>query len=377
MDKPQVDMSTVGEVETSPAAQASDAEVNKTSRRAALFLSISVAVLAVLAVFALGFGQMQISAGTVFRILWHDFVDLVGLENLVYVSETWGNGEHTTVTLVRLPRVLGAIFIGGGLAIAGAALQSLFRNQLVSPDVIGVSSASAFGGVLGILLGFGAIAMSGMAFVFGLLAAALVLLLGRVRTSSPVLTIVLGGIVISALFNALVSLVTYVADPYEDLPAITFWLMGSLASMTWQKAMIAMVCVTFGSLVVYALRWRINILSLSDEDARALGLNPNRLRWVLILAASLITASTVAAAGVIGWVGLVIPHLVRLLVGHDNRVVIPGCFFIGGAYLLLIDTIARTISSVEIPVGILTAIIGAPVFIFLLVTKMRQGGGLD
>lgn len=370
-------MSTVGEVETSPAAQASDAEVNKTSRRAALFLSISVAVLAVLAVFALGFGQMQISAGTVFRILWHDFVDLVGLENLVYVSETWGNGEHTTVTLVRLPRVLGAIFIGGGLAIAGAALQSLFRNQLVSPDVIGVSSASAFGGVLGILLGFGAIAMSGMAFVFGLLAAALVLLLGRVRTSSPVLTIVLGGIVISALFNALVSLVTYVADPYEDLPAITFWLMGSLASMTWQKAMIAMVCVTFGSLVVYALRWRINILSLSDEDARALGLNPNRLRWVLILAASLITASTVAAAGVIGWVGLVIPHLVRLLVGHDNRVVIPGCFFIGGAYLLLIDTIARTISSVEIPVGILTAIIGAPVFIFLLVTKMRQGGGLD
>ena len=335
-------------------------------------IALLLAALVVSMLVAIGLGQLNISPLRVAQILWNDLLGLLHLGGSTDVS--WSDGERSAVSLVRAPRIILAILVGGALAVSGAALQALFRNPLVSPDVIGVSSASAFGGVLMIMLQLGSTAIVAGAFSSGLLAAVIVMGIGKIRTSSPILTIVLGGIVVSAFFNALVSLVTYLADPQTTLPSITFWLMGSFAAATWDKVMMIALPVLFGSMVVIALRWHINILSLGDDEAISLGVNPKRLRFVLIIAVSLLTSATVAAAGIIGWIGLVVPHLIRLVVGHDNRIVIPAAFLLGGLYTLVIDTLARTLSVVEIPVGILTAMIGAPVFITVLIRKARAGG---
>ncbi|WP_083078481.1 FecCD family ABC transporter permease [Actinobaculum suis] len=339
-------------------------------RRHRITIAATALLLLGAAIVAIGMGQLAISPAEVVRILWKSAAPLVGI-NTDHISVS--PAHLTAVLQIRLPRVILTMLIGGALAISGAVLQSLFRNPLVSPDIVGVSSASAFGGVLAILLGTSSLLLMGSSFLFGLLAVCIVLSIGKIRTSSPTLTIVLAGIVVSAFFNAMVSLMTYVADPYEKLPSINFWLMGSFAAATWQKVTVVLLPVLVGCLVVFALRWRINILSLGDEEARALGLNPGLLRWTLIFAVSLLTAAAVSVSGVIGWVGLVIPHLVRLLVGHDNRVVLPESFLAGSFYLLVIDTIARCATTVEIPIGILTATIGAPVFIGLLVQRARKG----
>ena len=335
-------------------------------------IALLLAALIVSMLIAIGLGQLNISPLRVAQILCNDLLGVFHLGGNADVS--WSDGERSAVSLVRAPRIVLSILVGGALAVSGAALQALFRNPLVSPDVIGVSSASAFGGVLMIMLQLGSTAIVAGAFSSGLLAAVIVMGIGKIRTSSPILTIVLGGIVVSAFFNALVSLVTYLADPHTTLPSITFWLMGSFAAATWEKVMMVALPVLLGSVTVIALRWHINILSLGDDEAISLGVNPKRLRFVLIIAVSLLTSATVAAAGIIGWVGLVVPHLIRLLVGHDNRIAIPAAFLLGGLYTLLIDTLARTLSVVEIPVGILTAMIGAPVFITVLIRKARAGG---
>lgn len=341
------------------------------ARRNVLIVTAFAVALALTAVAALGVGRLAVPFGTAAAVIVDQLAGLVGLDTSLAAEAT--AAEASAVWLIRAPRVVLAIVVGAALAVSGAVLQSLFRNPLVSPDVIGVSSAASFGGVLTILLGVGGVWLVSGAFVAGLAAALLVLALGRLRTGSPILTIVLGGIVISALFNALVSLVTYLADPYTTLPSITFWLMGSFASTTWSHAATAVLPILPCLLVVFALRWRVNLLSLGDDEARSLGVRPERLRMLLIVTVSLLTAATVAVAGVIGWVGLVIPHLVRLVLGSDNRVLLPASALLGGLYLLLMDTLARSVVEVEIPVGILTAIIGAPVFVFLLVGKAKGG----
>ena len=357
---------TAGATAPAPAASAPTTAVSTIARRRtaafAVLLITTIALLGAMVV-AMGMGQLSISAPDVVRILFSS-PDDVDRSALVAINQ------------IRAPRVILAVVLGGCLAVSGAVLQSLFRNPLVSPDIVGVSSAAAFGGVLAILVGTSSFILMGSTFVFGLSAVVCVMLIGRIRSHSATLTIVLAGVVVSAFFNAMVSLMTYVADPYSKLPSITFWLMGSLAAASWAKVTTIIIPVIIGLIVVVALRWRINVLSLGDEDARALGINPNAMRWVCIFAVALLTAASVAAAGIIGWVGLVIPHLVRLLVGHDNRVVIPESFLMGGMYLLIIDTIARNATSVEIPVGILTAAIGAPVFIGLLIRRARKGRAL-
>ncbi|MDR1634802.1 MAG: iron ABC transporter permease [Bifidobacteriaceae bacterium] len=330
------------------------------------------AALGVAFLVALSVGRYSVPLNEAARILAAQGLEITGLDSWFDLRRTWTDQEQTVITLVRLPRSLMAVLAGGALAVSGAALQALFRNPLVSPDVIGVSSASSFGGVLAIALGGGGLILMGGAFALGLAAAALVMAMGRIRASSPILTIVLGGIVVSAFFNALVSLVTYLADPYTTLPSITFWLMGSLAAATWTKLWLAAVPIAIGLTVVMALRWRIDVLSLGDEDSRALGLNPTRLRWVLIVAVSMMTAATVASSGVIGWVGLVIPHLVRLMLGPDHRTLIPASFLLGGTYLLVVDLLSRSMTASEVPVGILTAILGAPFFVYLLITQTRK-----
>jgi iron complex transport system permease protein len=335
-------------------------------------LAALIAGLGLIFLLALSVGRYSVPLNEAARILVHQALDLTGLDALFDVRHTWTQQEQTVISMVRLPRSLMALLAGGALAVSGAALQALFRNPLVSPDVIGVSSAASFGGVLAIALGGGGLVLMGGSFVLGLAAAVLVMTLGRIRTGSPILTIVLGGIVVAAFFDALVSLVTYLADPYTTLPSITFWLMGSLSAATWSKVGLASVPIAIGFVTVLALRWRIDVLSLGDDDARALGINPGRLRWVLIAAVSLMTAATVAACGVIGWVGLVIPHLVRLVIGPGHRTLIPASFFAGGGYLMLVDLLSRSMTATEIPVGILTAILGAPFFVYLLISQTRK-----
>lgn len=281
------------------------------------------------------------------------------------------------IEAVRLPRVLLAALVGAGLAAAGAALQSLFRNPLAEPQLLGVSSGAAFGGVLGMMLaGDGPPVVVG-ALVWGLLALLAVFwLAGRQaagRTSGTVL-LVLAGIVVSGVFAAGVSLVKLVADPQNQLPAIVFWLMGSLASANQERVLLALPCIGLSLALLYGLRFQLMALSLGEEDARSLGIRVGRARFLALAAVGLITAASVAVCGVVGWVGLVVPHLVRMGIGTDHRSFMLNVMLGGAAYLILVDTLSRTAAEVEIPLGVLTALLGAPLFVFLV---RRIGRGLE
>ena len=258
---------------------------------------------------------------------------------------------------------------------AGAGLQGVFRNPLVGPQIIGVSSGASFGGVLAILLFESQVWTIGLAFVFGLAAVSIVYFMSRVGGRSPVLTLVLAGVVTSAFFSALVSLVKYTADPYDKLPAIVFWLMGSLATVTHEKLLIASGPVLAAGMVLYLMSFRINVLSLGDEEAEGLGVRVEANRRVVLVCVTLITSSLVAICGVIGWVGLVVPHIGRMIVGPDHRVLLPTSGLLGAIYLLVIDDLARALTPAEIPIGIITAVIGAPVFGYLLKRTQAKGWG--
>jgi iron complex transport system permease protein len=281
-------------------------------------------------------------------------------------------GVENIIWQVRGPRVLAAALVGAALALAGTAFQGLFRNPLVSPDILGASSGAALGAVLGIFFSLGVLAIQALAFVGGLIAVAAVYSIGSaVRSRDPILVLVLTGVVIGALLGACVGLVKYLADPYNQLPAMTFWLLGSLAATSRADLIPLAGPVLVGGLVLVALRWRMNVMSLPDEEARALGIPTGRLRIAIVAAATLVTSASVATAGIIGWVGLVVPHLARTLVGPDFARLLPAAALIGAAFLLLIDTLARTAAAVEIPLGILTALIGTPFFIWLLASMSR------
>jgi iron complex transport system permease protein len=273
---------------------------------------------------------------------------------------------------VRGPRIIAAILVGAALAVAGTAFQGLFRNPLVSPDILGASSGAALGAVLGIFVSLGVFAIQALAFAGGLVAVASVYAVGSaVRARDPVLVLVLAGVVIGALLGAGVGLIKYLADPYNQLPAMTFWLLGSLAAAGPSDLIPLFGPVVLGMLTLFALRWRMNVMSLPDEEARALGAPTGPLRIAIVAAATLVTSASVATAGIIGWVGLVVPHIARTLVGPDFGRLIPAAALIGGGFLLLIDTLARTAAAVEIPLGILTALVGTPFFIWLLASMSK------
>ena len=273
---------------------------------------------------------------------------------------------------IRLPRVGAALLVGAALAAAGASYQALFRNPLVSPDILGVSAGAGLGAVAGIFLSLPVAAIQASAFVGGMVAVGVVMLVGAlVRNTDRTLTLVLLGVVVGALAGAATSLLKVMADPYDQLPAITFWLLGSLASITTRDILPALPMVLVGLIPLALLRWRINVLSLGDDEARALGIEAGRTRFVVIAAATLITASVTALAGVVGWVGLVIPHIARMLVGPGFARLLPASALIGACYLLIVDTLARTIAAVEVPLGVLTAVIGAPFFVWLLARGRR------
>jgi iron complex transport system permease protein len=279
---------------------------------------------------------------------------------------------ENVVLLVRGPRVVAAALVGAALAVAGTAFQGLFRNPLVSPDILGASSGAALGAVLGIYFSLGVIGIESLAFVGGLVAVAAVYVIGSLLHSrDPILVLVLTGVVVGALLGAGVGLVKYLADPYNQLPAMTFWLLGSLAATTVSDLLPLSGPVAVGTIVLIALRWRLNVMSLPEDEARALGLATGPFRIAIVAAATLVTSASVATSGIIGWVGLVVPHLARALVGPDFPRLIPTAALLGGGYLLLIDTLARTAAPVEMPLGILTAVIGTPFFIWLLAGMQR------
>jgi iron complex transport system permease protein len=269
---------------------------------------------------------------------------------------------------VRMPRIIGATLAGGALAVSGTACQGLFRNPMVSPDILGVSSGAGFGAALAIVMSAGMAGIQLSAFVAGLAAVLLALFISRVIADNHdrILMLVLSGMIVSALFSALISLMKYIADSDSKLPGITFWLMGSLAEITPGELAVVAPVVLVALIPLLLTAWRLNVLSFGEEEAATLGVNTGRLRILIIACASLMTASVVCITGLIGWVGLIIPHVARFITGPDHRILLPASFLLGSIFLLLVDDLARSVSSLEIPLGIITSLIGAPVFFILL-----------
>jgi len=329
--------------------------------RAAIYPVLSCALLAV-AIVSICVGQYPISPAKVFSIV----AAQMGGERLA-----WSPVDERIVILVRGPRTLLVILCGAGLSLAGAAMQGVFRNPLAAPEFLGVSSGAAFGGALAILLGApGAVLLAG-SFSAGLFALLMVGVIARMGGRSDTTAVILAGVVVAAFFTALVSVTQLFADPYESLPAIVFWLMGSFAAAGWHHLAIAVPGIVVGGGVLCMMRFRINVLSLGDEESRALGIPVERDRWIIFMAVALISGAVVSVAGMVGWVGLVVPHLARLLVGPDNRHLLPVSCLLGATYLALVDTLARSATTAEIPLGVLTAIIGAP-FVAILLRRTRQ-----
>ena len=270
---------------------------------------------------------------------------------------------------IRLPRILSAVFIGASLSVAGASYQSMFRNPLVSPDILGVSSGASLGAAIAILCGRPNYVVQLAAFIGGVSAVALSYAISRKSVHSQTLSLVLTGSMVMALCNAGVTMIKYVADPNDVLQQITFWLMGSLTKTDMESFLWSGVPMAAGLAVVLVLRWRLNVLTLDEEEARSLGVNVRRYRLIFIAASTLLSASAVCLGGLIGWVGLMVPHMARALVGADSGRLIPACAMLGGAYLLLMDDLARSILSLELPIGVVTSIMGAPFFIYLILRK--------
>lgn len=325
-------------------------------RRARWLILLALCASLAIAGFALTVGAYPVTTEAIFR----------SLARLVSGQEP-GDMQERVLMTIRAPRVLAGLLIGAALAASGAAYQTLFRNPLVSPDVLGVSAGAGLGAVFGIFLSLPIFFIQLFAFAGGLATVAVVALIATsIRGRDPVLVLVLGGVVVGALAGAAISLIKILADPYDQLPAITFWLLGSLSSIRQNDALAILPAVALGLVPLILLRWRIDVLSTGDEEARALGLPAGALRALVIACATLMTASVVALAGVIGWVGLVIPHIARMLVGPAFSRLLPMSLALGGGYLVLVDTLARSLARIETPIGILTAIVGAPFFIWLL-----------
>lgn len=276
------------------------------------------------------------------------------------------NTAYTVIFNVRLPRIILAAVVGAGLSCAGAAFQGLFSNPLATPDTLGVASGASFGAVLAMLIGGNMIGIQGMALIFGLISCLITFLIGRSSRRGSIVMIVLAGLVVSSVFEALVSLMKYVADPQDELPVITYWLMGSMSRANYKNLVMGIPFIVIGIIIIFALRWRLNILSFNEDEARSLGVNVKILRVAFILASSMITASCVSMCGQVGWVGLLVPHISRMMRGNNNCKVIPVSISLGAFFMIVMDTFARSATASEIPISILTAIIGAPVFIVLL-----------
>jgi iron complex transport system permease protein len=307
--------------------------------------------------FAMTFGRYPVGSYDVFNVLLGKDVSSIQLK--------------TVILNIRLPRVMLALIVGAGLSVAGVAFQSLFGNPLATPDTLGVASGASLGAVIAIMLELPLIGVQVMAMVFGLGAVALTFMVVTKQGMLEKSSIILAGIIIGALFNALISLVKYTADVETQLPAISYWLMGSLSSANYKTLLLGAPPIIIGMIILFAVRWRMNMLSLNIDEANATGTNMKFLRFLTIAISTAITASCVSMCGQVGWVGLLVPHICRLLFGANNSKLIPASISIGSIFLVVIDTVARSATGSEIPISVLTAILGAPFFILLLRNSSR------
>lgn len=325
------------------------------ARRFAVLGAVFLAVL----LGSLLLGRYALSPGQLLHMLW---------TKVTGGAADWPLSDDKVVFAVRLPRVAAAALVGAALAVSGAAYQGMFRNPMVSPDILGASTGAGFGAAVAILLGAGYFGISAAAFCCGLLAVAAAWLVSRLSRTNQTVALILAGMMISSLFSAGTSFVKLVADTQQQLPAITYWLMGSLSSIKDTDVLFLSIPVTLGMVPLLALRWRMNLLTLGEEEAQSMGVNTRRLRGTVIVCATLLTSASVAVSGMIGWVGLVIPHFCRMLFGYDYRRLIPAGALFGASFLLIVDDIARLVTTGELPLGILTAFVGAPLFVYLIVT---------
>ena len=273
---------------------------------------------------------------------------------------------NSIVFTIRLPRIIAALLVGAALSVAGASFQGIFKNPLVSPDLLGVSMGAGFGAAIAILANAGNALIQLSAFIFGIISVSITYGISKAYKAGGILLLVLSGTAVSAFFNALISGAKFMADPYDKLPQITYWLMGSLSAVNFDKLAMIIIPLLIGMIVILVLRWHLNVLAMGDEEAQSLGLDAGKLRLIIIVACTLVTSAAVSISGIIGWVGLVVPHMTRIIVGPDHKILLPASISIGASFLLLIDNISRTFISIEIPIGILTAIVGVPLFLYLL-----------
>lgn len=327
------------------------------NRRTRTTKAALTAILAILIIGSTVIGRYSIGIKEVFGIL---------ISQVTGIESYWTSSQESIFWLTRLPRIIMACLIGAALSHAGAVFQGVFQNPMAAPDILGASSGAAFGASLAMLLNLPKVYIISFSFISGLLCVFLVMFFGHKSKGKRVVGLVLSGIMVSSLFSSGTSFVKLVADPQDQLPNITYWLMGSVNKADYRGILFLVIPLIIGTVPMFLLRWRLNILSLGEEEARTLGVNTKRLRTVLILSATLVTAACVSVSGVIGWVGLVIPHLARKMIGNDYRHLLPASGLLGAAFLLLVDDVSRTVSTTEIPIGILTAFIGAPFFIYLL-----------
>ena len=300
-------------------------------------------------------GRMEIPISDVFKTI-----------GAIFTGQKTDVQNYSIIVNLRLPRILMAIIVGAGLTCAGNTFQSLFSNPLATPDILGVTSGTCVGAILALILSCGILGTQLIALAFGLVSVLFTIKIAGRNKNGSMIYLVLAGVIASSLFNAIGSLLKYTADPQDKLPEITYWLMGSFTSATYQKLLIGSPLIIVGIVIIYLLRWRLNILALSEDEAKASGIDLKKTRMIFILASTLITASAVSMCGQIGWIGLLIPHCARMLVGSNNRYVVPLSISLGASFMILIDTLSRSLTVIELPLSILTAIIGAPVFILLL-----------
>ncbi len=325
-------------------------------------LLILAAILLFIFLASFSLGRYGVPIGEVARIL---------INRVIPLEVTWTSQMEAAVVNVRLPRILIACLVGCSLSAAGTSYQGVFQNPMASPDILGASSGAAFGAALAILFGLSSRMITVSAFAFSMATVLLVFLIAQRAPGLRVVNLILAGIMVGSLFTACTSYIKLVADPSNQLPAITYWLMGSLSGSKLHTVAYAAIPMAIGLVPLYFLRWRINLLTLGDEEAKTLGVNTNALRFAVILCSTLVTAASISVSGMIGWVGLVIPHLSRKLVGSNYRYLMPASMLAGAAFLLVVDNVSRNLLAVEIPIGILTAFIGAPFFIYLICKREK------
>lgn len=327
-----------------------------------LIVLLSVLIIAILLSFTIG--RYAVTLEQLFEILNYKIFGGV---------VTWPQSVETILFKVRIPRILLAVVIGASLAIAGVVYQGLFKNPMVSPDILGASSGAGYGAAIAILLSFNSAGIQISSFLFGLFAVLITITISKCvgKSNNNILALVLTGMVVNTLFSSFISITKYLADTDDKLPAITFWLMGGLSSVSSKDLLIILFPFLLGGIPLMLIRWKLNVLSFGEEEAQGMGIDTSKIRILTIFCSTLLTAAAVSIGGMIGWIGLIIPHIARLIVGPNYKVLLPASALIGGIFLLIVDDIARSLFSVEIPIGILTSIIGAPFFLYLLFKERR------